>query len=130
MILCSGAFDGLHAGHVAYLYAAAALSPSEPLVVAVAPDAYIRQAKRRAPRWSQSERAETVAAIRGVSKTVLHDEPSIAATIRRLEPALVVKGIDWVDRVPRDVAQAIVDIGASLAFVDCERTHGSEVAWP
>ncbi|MEY4377563.1 MAG: hypothetical protein RJB26_2113, partial [Pseudomonadota bacterium] len=28
MILCSGAFDGLHSGHVAYLKAAKALDPS------------------------------------------------------------------------------------------------------
>lgn len=129
MILASGAFDGLHSGHVAYLYAAAALDPSMPLVVAVAPDRYIRDAKHRAPRWTQPQRAETVAAIRGVSRVLAHAEASIAATIRQLRPALVVKGIDWLGRIPRDVAEAVVDAGAGLAFVETDQTHGAEVAW-
>lgn len=129
MILCSGAFDGLHSGHIAYLYQAAALDPSLPLVVAIAPDAYIRQAKHREPRWTQTQRAETVAAIRGVSRTVLHDEPSIAATIRRLSPVYVVKGLDWLETIPRDVAEACVAVGATLTFVDAEQRHGAEVDW-
>ena len=129
MILCSGAFDGLHSGHLAYLYAAAALDPSMPLVVAVAPDTYIRDAKHRAPRWTQAQRAETVAAIRGVSRVIAHEEPSIAATIARIRPALVVKGHEWAHCLPADVAAAVVEAGAGLAFVDTEQTHGSAVAW-
>lgn len=129
MILASGCFDGLHSGHVAYIYAAAALDPSQPLVVAVAPDSYIRAEKWRLPRWTQAQRAETVGAIRGVSRVVVHDERSIAETIKRLSPTLVVKGADWIDRIPVDVAAACVEVGAGLAFVDCEQTHGAEVTW-
>lgn len=129
MILTSGCFDGLHSGHVAYLHAAAALDPAQPLVVAVAPDAYIRTAKHREPRWSQAARAETVAALRAVTRVVTHDEPSIAATIRRLRPTMVVKGLDWVSTIPADVASACVEAGATLAFVDAERTHSREVDW-
>jgi cytidyltransferase-like protein len=129
MILASGCFDGLHSGHVAYLYAAAALDPSMPLVVAVAPDDYIREAKHRAPRWTQQQRAETVAAIRGVSRVIQHVSPSIANTIRQIRPALVVKGLDWVACLPRDVAEAVVEVGAGLAFVETEQTHGSAVTW-
>lgn len=129
MILASGCFDGLHSGHIAYLYMAAAVEPSLPLVVAVAPDAYIREAKYREPRWTQRQRAETVAAIRGVSRIVAHPEPSIAATIRALKPAYVVKGLDWLETIPQDVAAACVEVGATLTFVDAERTHSRAVNW-
>lgn len=129
MILASGCFDGLHAGHVAYLKAAAQLDPSLPLVVAVAPDAYIQQAKHRIPRWAQAERVETVGALRVVTRVLAQAEPSVAATIRRLSPRYVVKGLDWLDRIPADVAQACVDTGVTLAFVDAERTHSRDVDW-
>ena len=64
MVLTSGAFDGLHAGHVLYLQAAKALcDPDELLVCAVAPDPYITLTKHRAPYWSQHDRLRTVHAL-------------------------------------------------------------------
>lgn len=129
MILCSGAFDGLHSGHVAYLEAAAALDPSQPLVVAIAPDCYIVSAKHRVPRWTQAQRARTVAALRCVSRVICHEDPSIAATIQRVSPTLVVKGLDWVHTIPRDVAAACLAVGATLVFTDTDETHSRQVDW-
>ena len=129
MILASGAFDGLHSGHVAYLAAASALDDSLPLVVAIAPNLYIRACKCREPRWEQRERAETVAALKVVAETVEHPELSIAGVIRRLRPRIVVKGSDWAGKLPADVVAACVEVGAVVRFVDCERTHGASVEW-
>lgn len=129
MTLCSGAFDGLHSGHVAYLEAAKALAPDEPLWVAVAPDAYIHGAKYRPARWTQQDRAETVAALRVVDCVIVQDEASVAATIRETRPARFVKGEDWCGRIPSDVAAACVETGADLAFVGTTRTHCSEAFW-
>lgn len=129
MILASGAFDGLHSGHVAYLDAAAALDPSLPLVVAVAPDLYIRLFKNREARWTQAQRATTVAALRSVHRVISQEQMSVAQTIRLLRPTYVVKGADWLHRIPQDVAEACVEAGSCLAFVETEQTHGSEVNW-
>jgi D-beta-D-heptose 7-phosphate kinase/D-beta-D-heptose 1-phosphate adenosyltransferase len=129
VILASGAFDGFHSGHLAYLREAGALDPSQPLVVAVAPDAYIERHKHRPARWPQTDRADVVSAVRGVTRVVSHAEPSIASVIRLLRPTYVVKGLDWLHTIPPDVAAACVETGATLTFVDAERTHGSAVAW-
>ena len=129
MILASGAFDGLHAGHVAYLQAAANVAPEDELVVAIAPNLYIRTAKHRDARWEQDERAETVAAVRYVDRVVTHPELSIAETIRRLRPTIVVKGLDWIGKLPLDVTAACVTVGARVVFVDAERTHSAQVDW-
>ena len=129
MILCSGAFDGLHSGHVAYLEAAKALDPTQTLIVAVAPDAYIRQAKHREPRWSQVQRARVVRALQVVDTVALQAEPSLAMTIRAYRPQMVVKGLDWVQTIPADVAQACVEVGATLAFTDTDETHTRQVDW-
>lgn len=128
MILASGAFDGLHAGHVAYLKAAADLAPDE-LVVAIAPNLYIRTHKQREARWTQQERADTVAAVRYVDRVVTHPELSIAETIKRLRPSLLVKGIDWHGKLPLDVTAACVEVGTRVAFVQTDGTHGSQVDW-
>jgi len=128
VILASGAFDGLHAGHVAYLKAASEVSADE-LVVAIAPNLYIRNQKHREPRWQQDERAETVAAIRYVDRVVTHPELSIAETITRLRPRVVVKGIDWSGKLPMDVTAACVKVGARVVFVHTDGTHGAQVDW-
>ena len=129
MILCSGAFDGVHSGHVAYLEAAARLDPSLPLVVAVAPDSYINQHKQRETRWTQHDRAIVVSALRPVTKVLLHDEPHVAALIRTQRPTYFVKGVDWVGKLPEDVMAACVEVGAVMAFVHTERTHCSATTW-
>ena len=129
MILASGCFDGLHSGHVAYLQACLAVARDREIYVAIAPDVYIQQVKCRPPRWSQVDRAAVVDAIRGVTRTVLHAEPSIAETILRLRPELVIKGVDWVGRLPADVVRACVDVGAQVIFVEAERRHCEGVAW-
>lgn len=129
MILCSGAFDGLHSGHVAYLDAAKRLYPDDPLVVAIAPDHYIRTQKHRAARWSQSQRARVVASLRSVDRVVEHAEVSVAQTIRLLKPRAFIKGMDWLHTIPRDVAAACVEAGAVLEFTDTDEMHCQGVDW-
>src|SRR5438876_1011618 len=66
-VLASGAFDPLHYGHIRYVRAAAEQARAEnlPLVVAVAPDAYV---KRRHPLVQPPEgRREVLAAVRWVA---------------------------------------------------------------
>lgn len=126
MILCSGCFDGLHAGHVAYLQAAAQLRQDEPLYVAVAPDRYIRQRKQREPRWSQAERAQTVAAVRGVTGVITRDELDVDGTIRIFRPTLFVKGEDWTHQLPTAVVEACQETGTAIAFVHTPGRHTRE----
>src|SRR2546428_12482806 len=64
-VLASGAFDPLHYGHIRYIRAAAehARTSNLPLIVAVAPDDYV---KRRHPLLQPMEgRMEMLEALRG-----------------------------------------------------------------
>ena len=127
MILASGCFDGLHAGHVDYLSAAKALcGHDELLACAVAPDSYIRTQKGRAPYWPQHQRARTVRALQDVDAVILHAQPSVAEVIRDVKPRLFVKGPDWEGRLPEEVLLACEEVGTSIAFLETPGRHVRE----
>lgn len=121
MVLCSGCFDGLHIGHIAYLQAAAQIEDSVGggLMVAVANDAYIRRWKHREPRWSCADRMAVVGAIHVVQGVIAHDEHGAAEAILTMRPFVFAKGSDWSDRggVPPDVAEACQTVGARVVYV-------------
>src|SRR2546430_9324433 len=94
-VLASGAFDRLHYGHIRYMQAAAEQARAEnlPLVVAVAPDDYV---KRRHPLVQPLEgRMEMVDALRWVDFVVPQGSESLARAIRGIRPVYVGKGNGW-----------------------------------
>ena len=126
MVLCSGCFDGLHAGHVRYLQAAHALSRTEALCVAIAPDDYIHHWKRRPPFWDQQARAATVLALGVVDRVICQTADTPASLIRAHRPRYFVKGPDWKHRLPEDVIEACRDVGCRIVFTETPGTHTSE----
>src|SRR2546425_12792668 len=85
-VLASGAFDPLHYGHIRYIRAAAehARTFNLPLVVAVAPDEYV---KRRHPLLQPREgRMEMLDALQGVDFVVPPGRESLAPAIRAISP--------------------------------------------
>lgn len=128
MVLTSGCFDGVHAGHVLYLEAAKALcTEDETLVCAVAPDSYIQSAKGRKPYWTQADRVRTVSALECVDAVIPQASRSVAQLIRDYLPRLFVKGPDWVGKLPEDVQLACEQVGTVIGFVDSEHTHTSDL---
>jgi cytidyltransferase-like protein len=127
MILCSGCFDGLHAGHVAYLQAADRLRmPTEQLMVVVAPDAYIRASKGREPYWPQPERCDTVRAVRIVDEVWYDNHLTPAEVIEKKQPRVFVKGSDWAGKLPPDVIAACRNAGTLIVYVDTPGRHTAE----
>lgn len=130
MILASGCFDGLHAGHVAYLRAAMKLCDfNEDLVVAVAPDAYIQAEKMRPPIWTQAQRHLVLSVMRGIDLVVFHGEHGAADVIDRLRPRIFVKGRDWQGYMPSSIRAACERTGTEIVLVDSGITqHSSDHA--
>lgn len=127
VVLASGAYDGLHAGHVAHLETAKALCrEGEPLVVGVAPDAYIEVTKGRAAYWPQADRARTIRALQIVDAVIAHGSPSVAEVIAAYHPRVVVKGSDWRGRLPVDVAEACREVGAEIVYTETPGIHVSD----
>lgn len=113
-VLIDGAFDPIHAGHVAYLQHAKTLGP---VVCAVASDEQIRE-KGREPLLPQSSR---VAVLNALCDVVYAKDRPTEQVIERLGPRVYLKGRDWLDRLPPEQVSACIRVGASMEFVDAPR---------
>ena len=90
----NGCFDVLHAGHVAYLRAAA--QEADLLVVAVNTDASIRRLKGPdRPLNHQDDRLLVLSELESIDYLVLFDDDTPLDLIRAIEPDALMKGADY-----------------------------------
>src|SRR5258708_22202533 len=81
----NGCFDLLHVGHVRYLQAAAA--EADRLIVAVNDDRAVARLKGAGrPVFPAAERAELVAALRGVDYVVVFADATVERLLKLLRP--------------------------------------------
>jgi rfaE bifunctional protein nucleotidyltransferase chain/domain len=119
----NGCFDLVHVGHVRYLQAAAA--EADRLVVAINDDRSVCGLKGPGrPILNEQDRAELVAALRGVDYVVVFPEPTVAPLLLALKPDVHCKGTDYtVETVPeRDTVRSY---GGRIAIVGDEKTHAT-----
>jgi D-glycero-beta-D-manno-heptose 1-phosphate adenylyltransferase len=119
----NGCFDLLHVGHVRYLAGAAA--EGDRLIVAVNDDRSVEQLKGKGrPILPASERAELVAALRGVDYVVVFSDPNVERLLLLLEPDVHCKGTDYtVESVPE---RAVVKgYGGRTAIVGDAKHHAT-----
>jgi len=119
----NGCFDLLHVGHVRYLQGAVA--EADRLIVAINSDRSVRGLKgANRPILPEADRAELVAALRGVSYVVVFDDPDVARLLLLLRPDVHCKGTDYtVDSVPE---RAIVQsYGGRTAIVGDPKSHNT-----
>ena len=119
----NGCFDLLHVGHVRYLRAAA--EQADRLIVAVNDDRSVASLKGAGqPVLPAADRAELVAAIRGIDYVVIFSDPTVARLLTLVEPDVHCKGTDYtVDTVPeREVVRAY---GGRIAIVGDAKTHAT-----
>ena len=119
----NGCFDLLHVGHVRYLQGAAA--EADRLIVAVNSDASVRGLKGPdRPVLSEADRAELVAALRGVSYVVLFGDPNVERLLLLLRPDVHCKGTDYtVETVPERAV--VVSYGGRTAIVGDPKNHNT-----
>ena len=119
----NGCFDLLHVGHVRYLQGAAA--EADRLIVAINDDASVSRLKGPGrPAMSAAERAEIVAALRGVDYVVTFADDTAERLLTRIKPDVHCKGTDYtIETVPeRTVVQAY---GGRTAIVGDAKSHAS-----
>jgi rfaE bifunctional protein nucleotidyltransferase chain/domain len=119
----NGVFDLLHVGHVRYLKAAAA--QADRLVVAVNDDDSVKRLKGSGrPILGAADRAELVAALRGVDYVVIFPEPTVAPLLVELMPDVHCKGTDYaVDTVPE--RETVLAYGGRIAIVGDPKDHST-----
>ena len=121
--LANGCFDLLHVGHVRYLQGAAA--EADRLVVAINDDQSVRRLKGEGrPVLTAADRAELVAALRGVDYVVVFSGPTVGPLLEAVKPDVHCKGTDYTpDSVPeRDVVKAY---GGRVAIVGDPKDHST-----
>jgi rfaE bifunctional protein nucleotidyltransferase chain/domain len=119
----NGCFDLLHVGHIRYLQGAA--EQADRLIVAVNDDESVRGLKGDSrPVLTAADRAELVAALRGVDYVVIFSEPTVAPLLELLRPDVHCKGTDYtVDTVPeRETVRAY---GGRIAIVGDPKDHST-----
>ena len=120
--LANGCFDLLHVGHVRYLQGAA--QEADRLIVAVNDDAVAGGKGPGRPILPAADRAELVAALRGVDYVVIFPEQTVTPLLQLLRPDVHCKGTDYTaDTVPeRDTVRAY---GGRVAIVGDPKDHST-----
>jgi rfaE bifunctional protein nucleotidyltransferase chain/domain len=119
----NGCFDLLHVGHIRYLQGAAA--EADRLIVAVNDDRSVSGLKGAGrPILAGNDRAELVAALRGVDYVILFGDPTVERLLRLVQPDVHCKGTDYtVESVPeRAVVRAY---GGRTAIVGDQKSHAT-----
>ena len=119
----NGCFDLLHVGHVRYLQGAAV--EADRLIVAVNDDASVAVLKGKGrPILSASDRAELVAALRGVAYVVVFGDRTVERLLRLLVPDVHCKGTDYtVESVPERAV--VIAYGGRTAIVGDPKQHNT-----
>jgi rfaE bifunctional protein nucleotidyltransferase chain/domain len=122
LAFANGCFDLLHVGHVRYLQAAAA--EADRLIVAVNDDGTAGSKGPNRPIMKAVDRAELVAALRGVTYVLIFPEPTVTPLLELLRPDVHCKGTDYtVETVPeRDTVRAY---GGRIAIVGDPKDHST-----
>ena len=121
--LATGCFDVLHVGHVRYLQGAAA--EADRLIVAINDDPSVADLKGPGrPILPAADRAELVAAVRGVHYVVVFGERTVEPLLRLIRPDVHCKGTDYtVDSVPE--RSIVVEYGGRTAIVGDPKDHAT-----
>lgn len=109
-VMVFGTFDMLHDGHLDLFRQARALVPDPHLIVSVARDLVAARIKGAAPRHSEAERRDLVAASDLVDSAVLGDAEGYMPHIVAAQPDIIALGYDqggeFVDHLEEDFRAA------------------------
>jgi D-glycero-beta-D-manno-heptose 1-phosphate adenylyltransferase len=119
----NGCFDLLHVGHVRYIQAAA--RQADRLIVAINDDRSVSRLKGPGrPILPAADRAELVAALRGVAYVTIFPEPTVTPLLLALRPDVHCKGTDYtVESVPE--RDTVIGYGGRIAIVGDPKDHST-----
>ena len=112
IVFTNGCFDILHLGHIKYLEEAK--SYGDVLILGLNSDSSVRKIKGESrPINSQSDRAHILSALEVVDYVVIFDEETPYELISLIEPDILVKGGDYVNKdvVGQDIAKELKIVG-------------------
>ncbi|MCH9610964.1 MAG: Bifunctional protein HldE [Chlamydiales bacterium] len=121
VVHCHGVFDLLHPGHIRHFIDAR--KQGDTLVVSLTPDRFVNKGPGR-PAFSEQLRSEQLAALACVDFVVLNDAPDAISIIKKVQPDLYVKGIEYQNhgddvtgKISKEV-EAVESIGGSIYYTE------------
>ena len=121
VVLCHGAFDLLHAGHISYLKSA--LREGDVLFVTVTADEFVNKGPGR-PIFSQELRMENLSHLNFVDYVAVNHAPTAVNVLSDVKPYAYVKGPDYKE-MEDDITgniyaekKAVEDNGGKIVFTD------------
>ena len=118
----NGCFDLLHVGHVRYLQAAA--QEADRLIVAVNDDTTAGLKGPGRPIMPAADRAELIAALRGVDYVVVCPEPTVTPLLMLLRPDVHCKGTDYTSDTEPE-RETVRRYGGRIAIVGDPKDHST-----
>ena len=120
LVATNGCFDLLHVGHVRYLQGARRLGDA--LVVGLNGDASVRALKGESrPLNREDDRAEVLAALDCVDFVAVFPEVRATEFLRRVQPAVYVKGGDYKPETLNAEERAVLEaIGSRIEIIPFE----------
>ena len=122
LAFANGCFDLLHVGHVRYLQAAAI--EADRLIVAVNDDEACSRKGPGRPALPAADRAEIVAALRGVDYVVVFPEATVDPLLRLLRPDVHCKGTDYTEATVPE-RETVLGYGGRVAIVGDPKDHST-----
>lgn len=125
IVLAHGCWDLLHLGHVRHLQEAKKLGNY--LIVSVTADRHVKKGIGR-PVFTAEQRAEILRSLECVDEVVINDDVGAWDLIRKIKPALYVKGVDYVgvrsEGLERE-REAILEVGGQMKFTGTQKWSSS-----
>ena len=125
LVVTNGCFDLLHVGHIRYLEAARSLGDA--LAVGLNGDASVRALKGAGrPLNNENDRAEILAALSAVDHVAIFPEERATEFLRRVRPAIYVKGGDYTpETLHAEERAALQEIGAEIRIIPFEQGYST-----
>ena len=125
LVVTNGCFDLLHVGHIRYLQAARRLGDA--LAVGVNGDASVRALKGAGrPLNDEDDRAEILAALSAVDHVAIFPEERATEFLRRVRPAIYVKGGDYTpETLHAEERATLQEIGAEIRIIPFEQGYST-----
>ena len=118
IVHCHGCFDLMHPGHIKYFQAAKRMG--DVLVVTLTKDEYVDKGPER-PVFSETLRAESIAALECVDFVAVNKWPTAEQTLRLIKPHIYVKGQEFENlqdktgKIQKEY-KVLKEIGAEMRF--------------
>lgn len=97
IVFTNGCFDIIHPGHlhILQLTHAIATNNNSRMVVGLNSDKSYRENKGKDPVFKQEDRLKLLQALKDVSEVIIFDDKTPIKLIKKLKPAIIVKGGDY-----------------------------------